>query len=213
MMRIPIKVAILTDIQGLEDFLGDMDFKVAGTKNGITAIQMDIKIKGIDREILKQALEQARIGRLHILDSMLKVIDKPREELSPYAPKIIQTTIHPDKIRDVIGPGGKVINKIIAETGVKIDIEDDGHVFISSPNQESAERALEIIKGLTKDVEAGDIYNGKVVQNNEFWCICRNPAGQGRIGAYIQARAHDRVDKVEDVVSVGDEISVKVTEM
>ena len=129
---------------------------------------MDIKIKGIDRDILKQALEQARVGRLYILDSMLQVIDKPREELSPYAPKIIQTTIHPDKIRDVIGPGGKVINKIIAETGVKIDIEDDGHVYIASPNQEAAQKALKIIEGLTKDVEAGDIYTGKVVRIMNF---------------------------------------------
>ncbi len=206
------KVAILTDIQGLEDFLGDMDFKVAGTKNGITAIQMDIKIKGIEREILEQALEQARIGRLHILDSMLKVIDKPREELSPYAPKIIQTTIHPDKIRDVIGPGGKIINKIISETGVKIDIEDDGHVFISSPNQESAERALEIIKGLTKDVEAGDIYNGKVVRIMNFGAFVEIlPGKEGLV--HISKLAHNRVEKVEDVVSVGDEISVKVTDV
>jgi polyribonucleotide nucleotidyltransferase len=206
------RVAILTDIQGLEDFLGDMDFKVAGTENGITAIQMDIKIKGIEREILRQALEQARIGRLRILDTMLQVIDKPKEDLSPYAPKIIQTTIHPDKIRDVIGPGGKVINKIIAETGVKIDIEDDGHVFISSPNQEAAEKALKIIEGLTKDVEAGDVYNGKVVRIMNFGAFVEIlPGKEGLV--HISKLSHNRVGKVEDVVNVGDEISVKVTEV
>ncbi|HHU48767.1 MAG TPA: polyribonucleotide nucleotidyltransferase [Clostridiales bacterium] len=206
------RIAILSDIQGLEDFLGDMDFKVAGTKNGITAIQMDIKIKGIDRDILKQALEQARVGRLYILDSMLQVIDKPREELSPYAPKIIQTTIHPDKIRDVIGPGGKVINKIIAETGVKIDIEDDGHVYIASPNQEAAQKALKIIEGLTKDVEAGDIYTGKVVRIMNFGAFVEVlPGKEGLV--HISKLAHDRVNRVEDVVNVGDEITVKVTEI
>jgi polyribonucleotide nucleotidyltransferase len=162
------QVAILTDIQGLEDHLGDMDFKVAGTEKGITAIQMDIKIKGIDRDILKKALEQARIDRIKILDFMLKVISKPREYLSPYAPKITQTSIHPDKIRDVIGPGGKVINSIIAETGVKIDIEDSGQVYIYSPNQEAADRALKMIEAITRDVEAGDVYTGKVVRIMNF---------------------------------------------
>jgi polyribonucleotide nucleotidyltransferase len=206
------KVVILSDIQGLEDFLGDMDFKVAGTREGITAIQMDIKIKGIDREILEKALEQARIGRLFILDSMMQVISEPREELSPYAPKIIQTYIHPDKIRDVIGPGGKVINKIIADTGVKIDIEDDGHVYISSPNQEAAEKALGIIEGITKEIEAGDVYTGKVVRIMNFGAFVEVlPGKEGLV--HISKLAHNRVDKVEDVVKVGDEITVKVTEI
>ncbi len=206
------KVAILTDIQGLEDHMGDMDFKVAGTEKGITAIQMDIKINGIGREILAEALEQARIGRLHILDSMLKVIDKPRENLSPYAPKVINFSIHPDKIRDVIGAGGKVINKIIAETGVKIDIEDDGRVFISSPNQEAAEKALKIIIGITKDVEAGEVYTGKVVRIMNFGAFVEIlPGKEGLV--HISKLAHHRVEKVEDVVNVGDEIEVKVTEI
>ncbi|HCS75760.1 MAG TPA: polyribonucleotide nucleotidyltransferase [Clostridiales bacterium] len=206
------KVAILTDIQGLEDHMGDMDFKVAGTDKGITAIQMDIKIDGIGREILAEALEQARIGRLRILDSMLEVIDKPRENLSPYAPKIINFNIHPDKIRDVIGAGGKVINKIIAETGVKIDIEDDGRVFISSPNQEAAEKALKIIIGITKDVEAGEVYTGKVVRIMNFGAFVEIlPGKEGLV--HISKLAHHRVEKVEDVVKVGDEIEVKVTEI
>ena len=205
-------VAILTDIQGLEDHLGDMDFKIAGTSKGITAIQMDIKIKGIDRVILERALEQARIGRLHILDTMLQVIAEPREDLSPYAPKIIQTSIHPDKIRDVIGPGGKVINKIIAETGVKIDIEDDGRVFISSPNQEAAAKALKIIEGITKDLQAGDLYTGKVVRIMNFGAFVEVlPGKEGLV--HISKLAHNRVEKVEDVVKVGDEITVIVTEI
>lgn len=206
------KVAILSDIQGIEDFLGDMDFKVAGTKHGITAIQMDIKIKGIDRGILEKALEQARAGRLYILDSMLEVIDKPREQLSPYAPKIIQTCIHPDKIRDIIGPGGKVINKIIAETGVKIDIEDDGHVYISSPDREAAEKALRIIEGLTRDVEEGDVFTGKVVRIMNFGAFVEVlPGKEGLV--HISNLSHDRVNRVEDVVKVGDEITVKVTDI
>jgi len=206
------KVAILSDIQGIEDFLGDMDFKVAGTRNGITAIQMDIKIKGIDRDILEKALEQARIGRLQILDSMLKVIDKPRDQLSPYAPKIIQTCINPEKIRDIIGPGGKVINKIIAETGVKIDIEDDGHIYISSPDQVAAEKALKIIEGLAKDIEEGDVYTGKVVRIMNFGAFVEVlPGKEGLV--HISKLSHDRVDRVEDVVKVGDEITVKVTDI
>src|SRR5690606_25930643 len=140
----------------LEDFYGDMDFKVAGTAKGITAIQMDIKIKGIDRAILEQALAQAREGRLFILNKMLEVIPEPRKELSPYAPKIIQTHIDPDKIRDVIGPGGKMINNIIAETGVKIDIEDDGRVFIASENIDSANKALKIVNDITREVKVGE---------------------------------------------------------
>lgn len=206
------QVAILTDIQGLEDHLGDMDFKVAGTEKGITAIQMDIKIKGIDRDILKKALEQARIDRIKILDFMLKVISKPREYLSPYAPKITQTSIHPDKIRDVIGPGGKVINSIIAETGVKIDIEDSGQVYIYSPNQEAADRALKMIEAITRDVEAGDVYTGKVVRIMNFGAFVElMPGKEGLV--HISKLAHHKVDKVEDVLKVGDEITVKVTEI
>ena len=161
-------VAILTDIQGMEDFLGDMDFKVAGTEHGITAIQMDIKIAGIDRPILERALEQARVGRLFILDKMNAIINKPRPELSEYAPKIISMKIDPDKIRDVIGPGGKMINKIIAETGVKIDIEDDGRVFIAAVDKAAGEKALKIIEGLTKEVVEGEIYLGKVMRIMNF---------------------------------------------
>ena len=162
------KIAVLTDIQGLEDFLGDMDFKVAGTMNGITAIQMDIKIKGINREILSRALSQALKGRLHILGIMLETIGQPREHLSKFAPKIIQFSINPEKIREVIGSGGKMINKIIAETGVKIDIEDDGRVFISTPDEEAANRAKAIIEGIARDIQAGDVFTGKVVRIMNF---------------------------------------------
>lgn len=206
------KVAILTDIQGLEDFLGDMDFKVAGTQKGITAIQMDIKIKGISRSILERALAQALAGRLFILDKMLEVIKEPNQEMSPYAPKIIQFSIHPDKIREVIGPGGKVINKIIADTGVKIDIEDDGRVFILSPNQEAAARALKIIEGITKEVEVGQVYNGKVMRLMNFGAFVELlPGKEGLV--HISKLAYARVEKVEDVVKVGDELTVKVMEI
>ncbi|SHJ29631.1 polyribonucleotide nucleotidyltransferase [Lutispora thermophila DSM 19022] len=206
------EVVILTDIQGLEDFLGDMDFKVAGTKDGITAIQMDIKIAGIDREILKRALEQARVGRLYILDKMNSVISEPRKELSPYAPKILITKIDPDKIRDVIGPGGKTINKIISETNVKIDIEDDGKVYISSPDAKNAQRALKIIEGLTKDVVEGEIYLGKVVRITTFGAFVEIlPGKEGLV--HISKLDKMRVEKVEDVVNIGDEILVKVTDI
>jgi len=205
-------VAILTDIQGMEDFLGDMDFKVAGTSKGITAIQMDIKIAGIDRPILEKALEQARAGRLFILDKMLNCISEPREELSKYAPKIITMRIDPDKIRDVIGPGGKMINKIIAETGVKIDIEDDGRVFIAATNQESGNKAQKIIESLTKEVKEGEIYMGKVTRLMTFGAFVEIlPGKEGLV--HISKLDTKRVEKVEDVVSVGDEILVKVTEI
>lgn len=205
-------VAILTDIQGMEDFLGDMDFKVAGTSKGITAIQMDIKIAGIDRPILERALEQARVGRLFILDKMLSVISVPRKELSQYAPKIITTRVDPDKIRDIIGPGGKVINKIIAETGVKIDIEDDGRVFIAATNQSAGDKALKIIESLVKEVKEGEIYLGKVVRIMTFGAFVEIlPGKEGLV--HISKLDTKRVEKVEDVVSVGDEILVKVTEI
>ncbi len=205
-------VAILSDIQGMEDFLGDMDFKVAGTSKGITAIQMDIKIAGIDRSILERALEQARLGRLHILDRMLKAISTPRKELSQYAPKIITYKIDPDKIRDIIGPGGKTINKIIAETGVKIDIEDDGRVFIAATNQVDGDRALKIIEGLVKEVKEGEIYLGKVTRLMTFGAFVEIlPGKEGLV--HISKLDTKRVEKVEDVVAVGDEILVKVTEI
>ena len=162
------KVTILSDIQGMEDFFGDMDFKVAGTSKGITAIQMDIKIKGIDEEILASALQQAKEGRLFILNEMLSVISTPRAELSVYAPRIFTITIDPNKIRDIIGPGGKVINKIIAETDTNIDIEDDGRIFIAASEESAGEKAMEMIDKLTQDVEVGRIYMGKVMRTTNF---------------------------------------------
>ena len=202
------KVAILTDIQGLEDFLGDMDFKVAGTEKGITAIQMDIKIHGIDRNILKTALEQARIGRLEIMQKMLDVIPQPREELSKYAPKIISFKIDPEKIRDVIGTGGKVINQIIAETGVKIDINDDGDVFISTPDSEMAQKAKNIILTIVEDLELNREYEGKVVRIMQFGAFVEvAPGKDGMI--HISKLSKERVEKVEDVVNIGDKVVVK----
>ena len=212
LMKEEDNVVILTDIQGMEDFLGDMDFKVAGSDSGITAIQMDIKIAGIGKDILQSALEQAKEGRLFILDKMNSVINKPREELSPYAPKIITTRIDPEKIRDVIGPGGKTINKIIAETGVKIDIEDDGKVYISAIDMANGRKALSIIEGLTKDVTEGEIYLGKVVRIMNFGAFVEIlPGKEGLV--HISKLDKKRVEKVEDIVSVGDEILVKVTEI
>ncbi|GAQ26206.1 MULTISPECIES: polyribonucleotide nucleotidyltransferase [Tepidanaerobacter] len=206
------KVTILTDIQGMEDFYGDMDFKVAGTRNGITAIQMDIKIKGIDRDILKTALEQAREGRLYIMDKMLAVIPEPRKELSPYAPRIFTTTIDPEKIRDIIGPGGKTINKIISETNTKIDIEEDGKVYIAAPDESAGVKALEIINKITQDVEVGKIYMGKVMRTTNFGAFAEIlPGKEGLI--HISKLSSERVKRVEDVVKVGDEILVKVTDI
>ncbi len=202
-------LAVLTDIQGLEDFLGDMDFKVAGTADGITAIQMDIKIKGIDERILTRALEQARQGRLFILNKMLETIAVPREELSPYAPRILQFMIHPDKIREVIGSGGKTINGIIAETGVKIDIEDDGRVFIASPDMEAAERAKKIIDTICHDIEVGEVFLGKVVNILPIGAqVELKPGKKGLV--HISRLANYRVEKVEDEVKIGDEILVRV---
>lgn len=202
------KVAVLTDIQGLEDFLGDMDFKVAGTTKGITAIQMDIKIHGIDRNILTTALEQARLGRLEILKLMAKTIKAPRKELSPYAPKIITFKIDPDKIREVIGSGGKVINQIIAETGVKIDIEDEGDVFISSTDKAMMERAKEMIMAIATDFELNCEYDGEVTRIMQFGAFVEvAPGKEGMI--HISKLSKDRVEKVEDVVNVGDKVRVK----
>lgn len=203
------KVAVLSDIQGLEDFLGDMDFKVTGTAKGVTAIQMDIKIKGIDRAILTEALERARIGRMYIMDKLLACIDKPRPELSKYAPKIITFTIDPDKIKDVIGSGGKTINKIIDETGVKIDIEDDGTVFVASCDAEMNEKAKKIILSITEDVEVGDVYDGKVVRIMNFGAFV--DLGGGKEGMiHISKLSNKRVEKVEDVVKIGDSVEVEV---
>ena len=205
-------VAVLTDIQGLEDFLGDMDFKVAGTVKGITAIQMDIKIAGIDRTILERALKQAYDGRLHILKIMLETLAQPREHLSKYAPKIVRFTINPEKIREVIGPGGKMINKIIAETGVKIDIEDDGRVYIATPDETAAAKARRIIEGIAKDIEVGDVYLGKVVRIMNFGAFIElTPGKDGML--HISKMADHRVEKVEDVMNIGDEIEVKVSEI
>jgi len=189
-----------------------MDFKVAGTVKGITAIQMDIKIAGIDRAILERALAQARIGRLHILQKMLDVLDKPREALSKYAPKIVRFMINPEKIREVIGPGGKMINKIIAETGVKIDIEDDGRVYIATPDADAAAKARKIIEGIAKDVEVGDVYLGKVVRIMNFGAFIELTGGKDGM-LHISKMADHRVEKVEDVMNIGDEIEVKVNEI
>jgi polyribonucleotide nucleotidyltransferase len=206
------RVAVLTDIQGLEDFLGDMDFKVAGTVKGITAIQMDIKIAGIDKPILEKALNQALAGRLHILKTMLDTLDQPRDHLSKYAPKIVRFMINPEKIREVIGPGGKMINKIIAETGVKIDIEDDGRVYIATPDEAAATKARRIIEGIAKDVEVGDVYLGKVVRIMNFGAFIELIPGKDGM-LHISKMADHRVEKVEDVMNIGDEIQVKVNEI
>ena len=206
------KMAILSDIQGMEDHLGDMDFKVAGTEKGITAIQMDIKIAGIDEEVLTRALAQARVGRLHILNEMKKCIDKPNDELSKYAPKIVTMRINPDKIRDVIGAGGKVITKIIDETGVKIDIEQDGEVFIAGTDMDMINLAKKKIEDIVAEVELNAIYKGKVtriVNCGAFVELLPGKEGLLRIGNI----AHERIEKVEDVLNVGDEVEVKVTEI
>ncbi|MBP2642620.1 MAG: pnp 1 [Firmicutes bacterium] len=203
---------ILTDIQGLEDALGDMDFKVAGTQKGVTAIQMDIKIAGINKAILTTALEQAKRGRTHIMGIMLETLQVHRPELSPYAPRIITMEIDPDKIRDVIGPGGKIIKKIIEETGVTIDIEDDGKVFIAAVDVEAGKKAVKIIENLVKEVEVGGIYSGKVTRLMNFGAFVEIlPGKEGLV--HISQLALQRVAKVEDVVAVGDDITVKVTEI
>ena len=205
-------IAILTDIQGLEDFFGDMDFKVAGTRKGITAIQMDIKIKGINKEILTRALAQANKGRMFILDKMEAVLAEPRPNLSKYAPRIYQFTIDPEKIREVIGAGGKVINKIIADTGVKIDLEDDGRVFILSADEAAADKARAAIDAIVKDVEVGNVYLGKVVRIMNFGAFVELSPGKDGL-VHISKLANEHVNKVEDVVNIGDEILVRVVEI
>jgi polyribonucleotide nucleotidyltransferase len=205
-------ITVLTDIQGLEDFMGDMDFKVAGTEKGITAIQMDIKIKGIDKPVLEGALEKARVARLFILGKMNEVLSEPRPELSVYAPKITQFSIDPEKIREVIGPGGKMINKIIADTGVKIDLEDDGRVYILSSDAEASAKARKIIEGIAKDVEVGDVYMGKVTRLMNFGAFVELAPGKEGM-CRINNLDNKFVEKVEDVVKEGDEILVKVIEI
>lgn len=203
---------VLTDIQGMEDALGDMDFKVAGTAKGITAIQMDIKIHGLSREILLAALQQAQKGRMFILRKMAECIDKPAEHLSPYAPKIITLTIPVDRIRDVIGSGGKIINKIISETGVKMDVEEDGHVYIATPDEEAAQRAKKWVEELTHEVQVGETYLGKVTRLMKFGVFVEIlPGKEGMV--HVSQLATRRVEKPEDVVHEGDEIMVKVTEI
>nr|WP_330365952.1 polyribonucleotide nucleotidyltransferase [Clostridioides difficile] len=206
------KVAVLSDIQGMEDHLGDMDFKVAGTEYGITAIQMDIKIDGIDKEILQRALKQAKEGRIHILGEMRKTISQPKPELSPYAPKIVKMQINPDKIKDVIGPGGKIITKIIDETGVKIDIEQTGEVFISGIEIDMIKKAQELINNIVVEPEVGKTYKGKVSRIMNFGAFVEIlPGKEGLL--HISHIAHERVAKVEDVLNIGDEVEVKVTEI
>ena len=203
---------VLTDIQGMEDALGDMDFKVAGTAKGITAIQMDIKIHGLSREILLAALQQAQKGRMFILGKMAECIDKPAEHLSPYAPKIITLMIPVDRIRDVIGSGGKIINKIISETGVKMDVEEDGHVYIATPDEEAAQRAKKWVEELTHEVQVGETYLGKVTRLMKFGVFVEIlPGKEGMV--HVSQLATRRVEKPEDVVHEGDEIMVKVTEI
>ncbi|WMT27754.1 polyribonucleotide nucleotidyltransferase [Bacillus aerius] len=204
--------SVLTDIQGMEDALGDMDFKVAGTSKGVTALQMDIKIDGLSKDILEEALQQAKKGRMEILDSMLSTIPASRGELSRYAPKILTMTINPDKIRDVIGPSGKQINKIIEDTGVKIDIEQDGTIFISSTEEDMNQKAKKIIEDLVREVEVGQLYLGKVKRIEKFGAFLEIFSGKDGL-VHISELALERVGKVEDVVKIGDELLVKVTEI
>jgi polyribonucleotide nucleotidyltransferase len=204
--------AVLTDIQGVEDSLGDMDFKVAGTRDGITALQMDIKIKGLTHEILAQALEQARVARLFVLDKMLAVLPGPRSEMSTYAPRITTIMINPDKIRDIIGPGGKMIRKITEETGAQIDVEDDGRVFIAAVDQEGGKRAIDWIKGLTDEVDVGKIYQGKVVRIMPFGAFVEVLPNQDGL-VHISKLSDHRVERVEEVCNIGDEIVVKAVEI
>ena len=209
----PDRFVTFMDIQGIEDFFGDMDFKVAGTKKGITAIQVDIKVEGLSYEIIRQAFEITKKGRFQILDEcMLPVISEPRKSLSPYAPKIYQTKIDVDKIREVIGPGGKVINKIIAETGVKIDISEDGSVYVATTDEANGTKAIKIIEGIAGEVEPGTVYTGKVTRIMNFGAFVEFlPGKEGLV--HISKLDTKRVNKVEDVVNVGDEIEVKVLDI
>ena len=200
---------ILTDIQGMEDHLGDMDFKVAGTSEGITALQMDIKIEGLSEQILKESLEQARVGRLQILEHMNNIISEPRKEVSTFAPKIKIIRIKPEKIKDVIGSGGKVINEIIEKTGVKIDIEQTGEVFISSPEIDGINKAIEIIENITREAEVGEVYLAEVKRIEKFGAFVELFPGVDAL-VHISKLSAERVNKVEDVVKIGDTLKVKV---
>jgi len=203
---------VLSDIQGMEDHYGDMDFKAAGSEKGITALQMDVKLDGVTLDMLKDVLVQSKESRMFIMGEMLKVIPEAKKEMSAYAPRIIIIKINPDKIRDVIGPGGKVINEIIDETGVQIDIEDDGSVFITSPDQASADKAEEWVKNLTREVKAGEIFNARVVKIMDFGAFAEILPGQDGL-IHISELADKRVEKVDDIVSVGDIVTVKVKEI
>lgn len=206
------KMVILSDIQGMEDFLGDMDFKVTGTAEGITAMQMDIKVHGLSRQVLEDALKQAKEGRMHIMKEMLDELDAPRPELSKWAPRIISLQVDPDKIRIIIGSGGKTINGIVEKTGVKIDIDDDGLVYIAAPDMESAERGLAEVELLIRDVEVGEVYTGTVMRIMNFGAFIEVlPGKEGLL--HISKMAKHRVEKVEDVMNIGDEVTVKVTEI
>lgn len=205
-------ITILTDIQGIEDALGDMDFKVAGTKDGVTALQMDIKIGGVSREILLEALQQAKRGRLFILERMAEAIAEPRTTMSPWAPRIVTLQVPVDKIRDIIGPGGKMIRKIVDQTGASIDIEDDGRVFVASTDETASRNAIEMIERLTKEVEVGAFYKGTVKRIMNFGAFVEIlPGKEGLV--HISKLANERVAKVEDVLNIGDEVLVKVTEI
>ena len=203
---------ILTDIQGLEDANGDMDFKVAGTSKGITAIQMDIKVDGLTKDILQAALAQAKKGRAFILGKMLECIAEPRKQLKKYAPKITTIKVNPEKIKDIIGPGGKIIKKIVEDTGAQIDINDDGTVYIAAADSESADAAIKTIQDITAEPEVGKIYTGKVTRIMNFGAFVEfMPGREGLV--HISQLAKERVEKVEDVVNVGDEIVVKLVEI
>src|SRR5438045_3987911 len=206
------KFAVLTESQGVEDALGDMDFKVAGTREGITALQMDIKIKGLTHEIMAQALEQAREARLFVLDKMLAVLPRPRTEMSSFAPRITTILINPDKIRDIIGKGGSMIRKITEETGAQIDVEDDGRVFIAAVDQEAGRKAIDWIKSLTDEVEVGKIYAGKVVRIMPFGAFVEVLPNQDGL-VHISKLTDHRVERVEEVCNIGDEIAVKAVEI
>ena len=204
---------MLTDIQGIEDFFGDMDFKVGGTKDGITAIQVDIKIDGLTYDIIEEAFARTKVARDYILDEiMLPVISEPRKEVSKYAPRIITSKISVDKIKDVIGPGGKMINKIIDETGVKIDIEDDGNVCVYSNDTENAQKAMKMIENIAREIEVNGIYDGTITKIMSFGAFV--DIGGGKEGLlHISKISSKRVEKVEDVLSIGDEVTVKVYEI
>lgn len=204
--------SILTDIQGMEDHLGDMDFKVAGTAKGVTALQMDIKIDGLSRNILEEALTQAKVGRMHILESMLATLPEPRKQLSAFAPKIVIVKINPDKIRDVIGPGGKQINKIIEETGVKIDTEQDGTIYISSADEAMNARAKQIIEDIVREAKVGEYYLSTVKRIEKFGAFCEIFPGKDGL-LHISEIQEERTKQVEDVLKLGDQLLVKVIEI